>query len=75
MTRQRTAPTPRRTVGIGQRPPFRWTCPACGQTVITLVAVSAAPTCSAHAGGGRSMDATRIRFRDVTDGERTVDER
>ena len=59
---QRSQPS---TTGIGQRPPFRWTCQTCGLSVITLVAVTAAPTCSAHTGGGRQMIAERVRFRDV----------
>ncbi|MFZ9017053.1 MAG: hypothetical protein ACO225_14670 [Ilumatobacteraceae bacterium] len=73
MQRTTTSRPPRRAtgrsatnrLGIGQRPPFRWTCPTCGQTVITHVTVSAAPTCSVHSGGGREMTATRVRFQDV----------
>ncbi len=53
------------TTGVGQRPPFRWRCPTCGSEVVTLVTVSAAPTCSAHTGGGRQMVAERVRFRDL----------
>ncbi len=53
------------TTGVSQRPPFRWTCPTCGSSVVTLVTVSAAPTCWAHIGGGRQMVAERVRFRDL----------
>lgn len=59
---QRSQPS---TAGIRQRPPFRWTCQTCGLSVITLVVATAAPTCSAHTGGGRQMVAERVRFRDL----------
>ena len=51
--------------GIGQRPAFRWICLACQLSVTTLVTVVAAPTCSAHTGGGRQMVAEQVRFRDL----------
>ena len=64
-TRQQRQPQRASTTGVGQRPPFRWKCPTCGNSVVTLVTVSAAPTCSAHTGGGRQMVAERVRFRDL----------
>ena len=64
-TRQQRQSRRTSTAGIGQRPPFRWTCPTCGITVVTLVTVTAAPPCSAHTGGGRQMIAERVRFRDL----------
>jgi len=73
-TRQQRQSQRASTTGIGQRPPFRWTCHTCGLSVVTLVAVTAAPTCSAHTGGGRQMVAERVRFRDLTDSERRRDE-
>ena len=64
-TRQQRQPQRASTTGVDQRPPFRWRCPTCGSEVVTLVTVSAAPTCSAHTGGGRQMVAERVRFRDL----------
>jgi transposase-like protein len=65
---------PRASVtGIGQRPPFRWTCPSCQSSVTTLVTVTAAPTCSAHTGGGRQMIAERVRFRDLNRSEPNIE--
>ncbi len=64
-TRQQRQPQRASTTGVGQRPPFGWRCPTCGSEVVTLVTVSAAPTCSAHIGGGRQMVAERVRFRDL----------
>jgi len=64
-TRQQRQSQRASTTGIGQRPPFRWTCQTCSLSVVTLVAVTAAPTCSAHTGGGRQMVAERVRFRDL----------
>ena len=47
-TRQYRQPQRAPTMGVGQRPPFRWRCPTCGSEVVTLVTVSAAPTYHTH---------------------------